>query len=254
MRKHLLRAALLIAGGVLVLFGWVALGRQATDRLRDSGRNFLAFADVDCTPPAPLSRADFLGEVQYLSNSPDRLPLSDDGLAARLATAFAAHPSVERVERVEVLPRRVRVSLVYRSAVLAVPGPNGPRAVDGQGVLLPQSAPVEGLPRLGGPAVASPGVAGTRWKDSRVEAAARVADYLRAYQEKAKIEKITVEGEDVMLFARGARFRWGRPPGREASGEPGAASKALRLQEIAGRKEDISGGDYDLTKPVGGKR
>ena len=50
-----------------------------------------------------------------------------------------------------------------------------------------------------------------------------------------------------MLFTGGARFRWGRPPGKEAAGEPSAPSKAARLREIAGRKGDITGGDYDLT-------
>lgn len=248
MRKPLLRAALLTAGGLLVIFGWVALGRQAADRLKDGDRYSFPFADIDCTPPAPLSRADFLGEVQYLTNLPDRLPVSDEGLAARLAAAFATHPSVERVERVEVLPHRIRVSLAYRSAVLAVPGPSGTRAVDGQCVLLPAPTPVDGLPRLAGAAVTSPGVAGTRWKDARVEAAAKVAAYLWPYHDRVRVEKITVEGDDVMLFTGGARFRWGRPPGKEATGEPSAASKATRLQEIAGRKEDITGGDYDLTK------
>jgi hypothetical protein len=232
----------------VILFGWVALGRQATDRLRDGDRYSLPFADIDCAPPAPLSRADFLGEVQYLTNLPDRLPLSDEGLAARLADAFATHPSVERVERVEVLPRHIRISLVYRSPVLAVTVPGGTRAIDGQGVLLPLSTVVDGLPRLVAPVITAPGVAGTRWKDPRVEAATRVVAYLRPYQDRVRLEKLTIEGEDVMLFTGGARFRWGRPPGSEASGEPGAASKATRLQEIAGRKEDISGGDYDLTK------
>src|SRR5262245_37616025 len=91
MRAHLVRSALLTAGGLLLLFGWIVLGWRAADNLHDGDRS-IAFAEIDCPPPGSLARVDFLGEVQYLSNCPDRLPLSDVGLAARLAAAFAAHP------------------------------------------------------------------------------------------------------------------------------------------------------------------
>src|SRR5205085_1645284 len=63
----------------------------------------------------------FLGEVQYLGGLPERLALLDDDLPGRLAEAFARHPWVEKVERVEVVPPgRVRARLTYRTPVLAV--------------------------------------------------------------------------------------------------------------------------------------
>jgi hypothetical protein len=249
MRTQLVRAALLTAGGLVVLLGWVVLGRQAANGLRGSDRYTVAFADIDCTPPASLSRADFLGEVQYLSDLPDRMALSDEGLASRLAAAFANHPLVESVERVEVLPRPVRVSLVYRTAILGVPGPGAARVVDGKGILLPLSVSSEGLPSLIGAVAPPAGSAGQPWGDDRVTAAAAVAAFLRPYRDRVALEKMTVEGGEVLLFAGGARIRWGRPPGREARGEPDARTKANRLCEAVNGDKSLLGAEYDLTTP-----
>src|SRR5271166_3363494 len=120
MRGFLKWAAALVTCGALVL-GWIAVGQRASEGLRHRGRFAFAFADIDCLPAPPVSRADFLSEVQYLSGLPDELLLPDEDLAGRLATAFAAHPLVAAVERVEALPRQVRVTLTYRTGVLAVP-------------------------------------------------------------------------------------------------------------------------------------
>jgi hypothetical protein len=251
MRTQLVRAAALTAGGLVVLLGWVVLGRQAAIGLRDSDRYTAAFADIQCSPPPPVPRADFLGEVQYLSNLPDRLPLTDENLAARLAAAFAVHPLVESVERVEVLPRPVRVSLNYRTAVLAVPGPDALRTVDGKGILLPQTTSPEGLPRLAGAAVQPPaGNPGKPWGDDRVTAVARVAAYLQPFRDRVVVEKMTVEESDVLLFTSGARFRWGNPPGRESRGEPDARTKTNRLCEIVKGGKPLLGAEYDLTTAV----
>src|SRR5262249_11840426 len=80
-----------------------------------------------------LAAADFLGEVQYLAEWPDRLRLLDPALPRQLADVFARHPWVERVEGVRVEPDRalVAVRLAYRRPVLAgpgaAPGPARPR-------------------------------------------------------------------------------------------------------------------------------
>jgi hypothetical protein len=248
MRTQLVRAALLTAGGLVILGCWVVLGRQAADGLRGSDRYTVAFADIDCTPPAPFSRADFLGEVQYLSNLPDRLPLSDDQLANRLAAAFAAHAIVESVEHVEVLPRRVRVALKFRTPVLAIPGREGVRVVDGKGILLPKWADGAGLPVLASQGIDPPaGAAGRAWGDAHVEGAARLAALVQPLRETAPVERIVFEGEEYSFLVRGARFRWGRQPGREAPGEPDAASKLTRLRDLIGSEGTKSDREFDLS-------
>jgi hypothetical protein len=177
MRKWIRQAAILVLGGGLVLLGLVAMSQSFRAHLRGLDRYTLAFEDIDCTPPPNLERSAFLSEVQYLANMPSRLRLLDDDLGPRLMAAFARHPWVERVERVELRSQGVQVWLVYRTPVLAVQLEGETRVVDRHGILLPASASTEGLPVFHGHARAPAGPAGTPWGDSAVEQAARMAGH-----------------------------------------------------------------------------
>ena len=146
-RKWLVQLVLPLAAGAGLFVGLIVLGGRAREELRQEGEHTLAFADVECDPPAGLSRQAFLEEVQYLANLPDRFNLLDPDINVRIAEGLSAHPWVAEVKRVEQLPAdRVRVELGYRVPVLAV-ARNG-RAVDRDGVLLPASARMKGLPVL----------------------------------------------------------------------------------------------------------
>jgi hypothetical protein len=162
-----------VVGAGLLLFGLIALGKAARDRLRQHENYTLRIADIDCPSPPGLSRPEFLAEVEYVGRLPAHLPALDDDAATRLAAAFARHPWVEKVEEVRVLPPSgVRVRLAFRTPALAVPQPAGPRVVDGHGILLPLGAPAEGLPVFPGSAPPPAGVAGEPWGDPAVAAAA----------------------------------------------------------------------------------
>ena len=145
MRKSVLQIVVPIAVAVALLLVLIALGRAARDRLRSEDRYFVALADIDCPTPPGLERGEFLGEVQYLSHLPDRLPTLDDDLPSRLSAAFALHPWVEKVDEAVVTPGRVRIRLTFRTPTLVVPQSDGPRVVDGRGVLLPAGASTKGL-------------------------------------------------------------------------------------------------------------
>jgi hypothetical protein len=167
---------LLILLPLLGVIGLILLGRQLHDKLRGDDRYRIRLAEVECTPPPGMERGDFLAEVQYYSGLPDQLPFLDTDLTTRLAGAFAKDPWVEKVERVEIAPPRlVRVRLLYRTPVLAVPYAGQTRAVDRNGVLLPASAPTDNLPVYRGTPKPPSGPAGTAWGDEAVEAAARDA-------------------------------------------------------------------------------
>lgn len=160
----------------LVVGALVAVGRATREGLRRDDRFTVGFAAIDCQPPPPLAREEFLAEVQYLAGLPESLSLLDEELSRRLAEAFARHPWVRRVERVDLArPGRVRVRLEYRKPTLAVPVDGTLRAVDREGVLLPIDAGVEGLPVFRGSAAPPAGPAGTRWGDPAVEQAAGAA-------------------------------------------------------------------------------
>jgi hypothetical protein len=76
----------------------------------------VAFTDINCTPPPGQDCLDFLAEVQYLAGMPDRLSVLDDSLSARLADAFARHPSVNKIQRIAVQrPRQVEIQVDFRS-------------------------------------------------------------------------------------------------------------------------------------------
>jgi hypothetical protein len=167
------RLLLLVLAVGLVLGGVIALGKLARDDLRPRERYTISFAEIECRPPPGLNRLEFLEQVPYYASVPVKLGLLEEDLPRRLADCFSRHPWVEKVEAVEVTPpRRVHVKLVYRKPVLAVPWDSGVRAVDGNGILLPKSAPIGVLPLYRGHAAAPAGPEGTRWGDPAVEAAA----------------------------------------------------------------------------------
>ena len=170
--KHLA----LVAGLALLLVGLAVFGPWALEQLRGRERYRVPLAEIECVPPPGLSKADFLDEVQYLGSLPDQLEFLDRQLPARLAEAFAAHPWVACVDKVEVTPpRHIQVRLTFRTPALAVPVGGKLRVVDGDGVLLPLKAPATGLPRYAGQAPKPIGPTGTRWGDAGVEAVARRA-------------------------------------------------------------------------------
>ncbi len=174
LRRWLLPLRVVILGGGLVLAGLLLTGRLTREAIRHQERFTVNLMDIVCDPPPGLKRREFLSEVQYHGNLPARLELLDETLSQRLAEAFLRHPWVEQVEQVQITPPgRIEVRLTYRRPVLAVPVADHLRAVDRHGILLPPSAPTEGLPVFSGVARAPAGPAGTPWGDEAVEEAAR---------------------------------------------------------------------------------
>jgi hypothetical protein len=267
MRGRLIQALVPLLAGLLLLLGVIAAGRWARGRLEQQEGWSVSFADVDCVPPDGLTREDFLGEVQFLSDCPDRLSLLDPTLPDRLAKAFAAHPWVEEVKHVEVLrDRGVRVELEYRRAVLAVCFPREQvlaggsslvpcRAVDRRGVLLPARATRAGLPLLRAEVAAPAGAPGTPWGDSRVRAAAAAAAFLEPYREGLGLGKADWEADGQTLILSRPRLRivWGRAPGEEEAGEAPAALKVQRLREQHDLRKTLDGWEHDV-RPAGGAR
>jgi hypothetical protein len=262
-----------LLGVGLALIALVALGKLARDRLYPLDRYTLGFTEIDCTPPAGLDRGDFLGEVQYLSNAPDRLHLLNHDLTSQLAGAFARHPWVERVEAVEVVPpRHVQVRLVYRTPVLAVPLPGltsesgdwirvrgstnnryslqPGRAVDGRGIVLPAKAVGADLPVLYGKVQAPTGPAGTPWGDPGVEGAAQTVALLRPYRDRFRFEDVSITAGGVVLShgPSTAHILWGEPPGKEPASEASADRKLERLLDYCQHSQDLDRGatPYEL--------
>jgi hypothetical protein len=216
-------------------------GRLLRSHLKDHERFSLAFIDIDCSPPEGVERTQFLTEVRTQTDLPERIALLDNDLPPRLRAAFARHPWVEAVEDVQVSrERQIHVSLHYRVPALAVPLADGVRAVDGQGVLLPQTAHVEGLPVWRGPASLPAGIAGSTWGDGLLEAAAHVAGEVQPHLKSLHVAAIsTTAGEVILTSPVGSRILWGRPPGKEKEGEAIASVKVERLLEYCRKHGDL---------------
>jgi hypothetical protein len=255
MPRSFLKPLAVLAGAGLLLYGLITLGQAAREHLRGSDRFAVSFAEIECTPPAGQKRGDFLGEVQYLAEMPDRFGLLDEGLARRLADAFARHPRVAQVLRVELAPpRRMTVSLRYRTPALAVPVAGRTRVVDENGVLLPASTPAEGLPVWDGPAPPPKKPEGNAWGDATIEGAARTAAFLRPHQQRLRLTRVAKEDAGlVWSTAAGTRVLWGAPVGtRGACGVPPAEKRRRlvgycdlhgSLDRPAGRRE------HDVRRP-----
>jgi hypothetical protein len=250
-RRWLVQIAVLLLFVGLALVGVIWLGSYAREQLREHERFQVYFGDIDCNPPPPLKRPEFLDEVQYLSQLPERFSIFEEGLSDRLREGFTKHPWVAKVARVEVSPpREVRVTLEYRQAALAVvvtpdlagEGVDGSaekpslRAVDERGVLLPKKVPLAAdlpvLYRAPRPA----GGAGQPWGDPGVAAVARAAVLLKQQLARGKIKALTWADDGLTLWGPGYRVLWGRlEPSKSA--EAASAVKEQRLAEVLAKGE-----------------
>src|SRR5437764_2619104 len=88
MRAWLVQMVAPLASVAFVVAGVVLLGGAAADDLRKHERYSLAFDEVCCEPPPGVRREEFLREVQYEAELPDRLDRFDTSLASRLRAAF----------------------------------------------------------------------------------------------------------------------------------------------------------------------
>ncbi|HLW63974.1 MAG TPA: hypothetical protein VKS79_01565 [Gemmataceae bacterium] len=255
MRRWLVQIVLTLVVCALALGGVILLGQYLRRQLRDEPRYQFPVAEIECSSPPGLSRAEFLSEVQYLNGLPEQVSLLDDSLAERLTAAFVRHAWVERVQQVEIGPgRRIRVQLQFRLAALAITySENVPvtRAVDKKGILLPCDADVKTLPVLMGifpPPIHSPG---KPWGDPEVEAAARVAGLLQPHQGQLKLNVMHWTNGTLRLgrneFKSGPTIIWGHGPGDEVAGEPAAEEKVRRVLDFCAKDGGLEGGTLDMT-------
>lgn len=272
------RCLLLAAVLALLLAVLVWVSHATRQGILFSERYTVPFTGIDCAAPPQQDHTVFLAEVQYLSDLPDRLPLLDDGLPRRLADAFAKHPWVAKVERVEITPQRqIHVALVFRTPVLTVlsadstvyievpSGKEGTKelagalAVDGAGVLLPREALSVGLPVLRGTRKPAAGPAGVAWGDSGVEAAARTAAFLLPHRDRLEVRDLETTEDGVVLTlsrvgssTQRLRVIWGKAPGGETAEEASAAVKLQRLLDYHDKASGIDLRAKDKIKVLAG--
>ena len=161
------------------VYGWQRWGAPALD----APEYIVGPEQIRVTPQPVWIKADVKAEVLRTAKAA-RLSLHDPQLVEHLAHAFALHPWIAEVVRVEKrFPAAVEVTVRYRRPVLVVkldvPGDEGLLFLDQASVLLPSAdfspeAAREYL-RIAAQGETPASIYGTRWGTQRMQGAAQVA-------------------------------------------------------------------------------
>jgi hypothetical protein len=259
MRLVWLRGPLLFTLGLgvaLLALGTYWAWRVVGPRVLDSPPYQLKVEQITFNaPPQWIKSDDFRREVVRSASLDRTLSIVDDQLAERIALAFAAHPWVEKVQRVEKFhPARVEVQLVYRTPVATVSDGSDLWPIDANGVLLPREniaqADLTKFPRISGvedrPAVRP----GNVWQDMRVRGGAIIAAALLESWLDLGLAEIAPYGATAVqrhpatfkLVTRGGKqIDWGRQPLTNDPSEPSPEEKVKRLKSWVQQHGSLDG-------------
>jgi hypothetical protein len=241
------RAKVIVVLTVVMLFGW---GAQAAwhwtaPHVSHRDRYLLPASAITISPPPEWIVADVRDQVVHSSGLDGRLSILDAGFVEAIKHAFALHPWVLSVDRIEKrFPPGVHVALTYRQPLAVIETARGELLpVDRDGRHLPaDDVPLirrEYLPRAIG-IVGQPPV-GQRWEDARVQGAIEIVGYLTEVWEPLHLKAITprarpeIRGErqffvyDIVTDG-GTRIIWGASPHAGAPGEAPFDVKLARLK------------------------
>jgi hypothetical protein len=229
-RAKLRRGFWILTAIVLLFSGLLSLAVYLRHQLRPLDLYSLRFERIDCPDPPGRKHQEFLGEVRYLGQLPEKLTILDENTVQRVAGAFGKHPWVERVIRVDLDLGRPRVQLIFRTPVLTIAqeenGTTRVRVVDRHAMLLPADASGRGLPRYWARGDTAMDSAGQCYVDVNVKSAASTADYLHDFLVPWHIVTVQADTSGVDLAsALGTRILWGHAPGLELTTEARAARK-----------------------------
>ncbi|QEG02658.1 hypothetical protein Mal15_67790 [Stieleria maiorica] len=272
-------AAWSLAWPMLLLVGsYVAYSRWYADHFATHYRS-LDRQSITISPPHEFVRTDLVAEVYDSTRLMDLSP-ADRSVTAKLASAFASHPWVQHVHRVQKLPAgKFELDLDYRQPVAAfhvtggeawkqmiaehlkslgypVSDVNGYLPLDGEGMLLPTAGltydDAMELIHIEVWELYPTGNEGTPFGDRRVESAALLAKLLAAVRDQIRIAKITVSGDPRMnlvpkleiITGDNTHLFWGSPPGMEQPRERDARAKLTDL--LSGNY--VPGGDLSIAR------
>jgi hypothetical protein len=241
-RGLVLTAVVLIAAIAAALYGWQRFGGLVAQ----SPDDVLTPERISVTPPPPWIHADVKAEVVRSANLA-RLNLRDPRLVEQLAAAFALHPWVAKVVRVQKrFPAAADVELKYRRPVAVVRvEPQGESRlvfIDETATFLPSEdfAPEQGknFLRIEAAGEVPTSGYGLPWKSERIAGAARVAAALtQRWQPLGLYRIVAVQSPDGHLLyelrtPRDVRIVWGAVPGHEMPAEPTAEQKIHALEQF----------------------
>jgi hypothetical protein len=214
-------------------------------------RYLLSGESITITKPPEWIVSDVRGQVVHNAGLDRRLSILDPGFFSAIENAFALHPWVASVVKIEkAYPPAVHVKLSYRRPVAAIEVPHGDGfqllPVDKHGIHLPaEDVPairLKYLPRLTG--VVGPPPTGQRWDDPRVAGAVELAARLADDWESLHLFEIVPSARPEIQGDRryfvydlrsggGTQIIWGAPPQEDLPGEDEFDVKLHRLKQCA---------------------
>jgi hypothetical protein len=210
---------------------------------------------IAVTPQPAWIHANVKSEV-LRSSGGSPMHLHDRRLVEHLAQAFALHPWVAQVVRVEKkYPAQVNVQLEYRKPVLVVkvdaPGDQGLLFLDQEAVLLPSAdfAPTQARNylRILAAGEAPVGPYGSAWGSPRMAGAAKVAAAWNGRWQALGLYWLAsarpASGELLYeLRTQDDRVRviWGPAPGGESPGDPSPEEKITALERYVQDKGPLT--------------
>jgi hypothetical protein len=265
--RHPLARRRALAGIALAVVAALALGGSAAWRvvapMIAGGQRYVLQSDgITISDPPEWIVGDVRRQVIETSGLAGRLSILDPNFVTTIEHAFALHPWVEKVERIEKhYPPAVHVEVKYRRPVAVIEAPQGETAlllpVDAGGIHLPaDDVPLirrTYLPRITG-FVGQPPV-GRPWDDPRVagavELAVRLADVWEALNLTSIVPSALVKVQgDHSYFAYdlvnrgGTRIAWGPAPQAAPPGEDGFGVKLARLKQCVAQYSAVEWVDW----------
>jgi hypothetical protein len=257
-RAGLLATAVVAAS---VIAGWLVWSR-VSGRASVQPDAVLLPEAVTLEGVAPWVRSDVKAEALRNASLDGGLPLGDPELPRRLARAFDMHPWVRQVERVSLAhPAAATVTIACREPVAMVGVQGGLLAIDAEGVVLPSAdftaEAAATYPRISGIESSPQGPEGSAWGDPAVEEAAALAVAIGPEWQSLGLVECRAVGKGTLrrwelVGPESRRIVFGAAPGREVSGEPGAAAKVARLRAFATDPAGAVAEQLDLTQAAEG--
>lgn len=197
-------------------------------------------------PPRWLTAGDVRTEVVRNASLDKPLSILDKDLTQRVSLAFAAHPWVAEVIRVEKFhPARVDVEIRYREPVATIAVGSRLLPLDVEGVRLPEEnfsqVQLRKMPRIKGVTPRATPRAGGSWNDPRILGAAQIAQAFGESWQQMGLRDILPSPRPVagkrglysfeLSTVRGRRIPWGPQPLTDTPDEPSADEKFQKLEK-----------------------
>jgi hypothetical protein len=249
-RRQALVVVVLTVVALLAVAGQEAW-RRVAPLVAGRDRYLLPGDAITISEPPEWIVGDVRGQVVHHGGLDGRLSILDAAFVQTIENAFALHPWVASVDKIEKrFPPGVHVEVTYRRPVAAIEVPDGEGfkllPVDKEGVHLPAddvpAIRLRYLPRLAG--VVGPPPAGQRWDDPRVRGAVALAVRLADVWESLHLYEIVPSARPIVQDDRryfvydlrcggGTQIVWGAPPDEKAPGEDDFDAKLERLKQCA---------------------